>query len=496
MNVTGSGTSQYFKNRLVTGLITIILLIYVLILTISGYPSAPLFFEASYIRAFFRLGISGLLIVRYLRMPNADIILYGRHREGRFDRNVALGYYAYRVIPFLSILLALGLFTDVIAILLWIAHAVSIRESKYYGIENIQLQLTCFFLPWLGLGQVLSIDNLLGIEPLFASSIMFNAFLITFGVFLFSAGYEKLRTDIWLSGDAAVYFLQSPHLTRPRLRQFVGLLPIRLLTYIILIVELIFLVSFLSKISFVICLVILVGFAISLFTIASLSFIGENLFLILSLFAGTIITGWRSYPSTDILLNSTITIQGVLGAAIVMSSLLVVLWPDETNFGLRDLVQVFSGLNIPIMVFNRRHLFGVFTYQLRHVDSEGQKSTTLPAFDSDGQLGSYQRFRPRTYQSPMYPVTDYCLKLLRQGRGSPSNKSLDKIHDLCAAAAEIGGFQSGSIELLVKPYDANDPKRYLSKSYVPVAEWDIQSDQLTRLKRPPEPQTVSRQEPD
>jgi hypothetical protein len=394
-----------------------------------------------------------------------------------------------------AFLVMIGLGTDIAAVLLFATHIYLIYHSKYFSVEDITIQYLLLHLPFLRTGAVFSVDAVVGVSSQLGSAAFFNSLFVINALIMLSAGYEKMKSEPWRDGVAVQYFLQSPHITRSLVRQY---LPprwlLRLAGFIVLIAEFSLLFSVLNRYAFVAVSIILLGFAVSLYTLVDLSYIGQLWTIALGLFVGTVVQNVGTYPTTSRLFAPSIELGTVVSFLLASTALIVVFYPAAAaNWKLTDLQQYTTGITTPIAVFNERHLYGLFTYRLDYVTDDSTESTeqVLPAFAPDGTLGPLQQFRPRYFQGAMYPVTDYCLTKAKNG--DPQTPP-DRLIDLCYAGLRDAGVSTGTVILSVKPFNADTPEEYLSNDWYAIGSCTFSEDEFEwePLEAPPTPERITR----
>jgi hypothetical protein len=414
-----------------------------------GFPFGILFERSYNLTALFRILFCLILIIRIIRTFKALPMLFG-HSPSIINPKLLTIVQLLLVLP-----LAVGLFTDYVALGLLTLSLFLNFKSKYYSIEDIYIQNILFHLPFMASGLVLSFDQYLGISPVFSSATMFNSFFLSNSLIMLSAGYEKFKSKLWLEGKGALTFLQLPHLVKERFHwihvKFKNILyP---LGYLVMGAE--FGMLFFVGIKYIILipLVILTGFSVSLFVIVDISFIGQVLFLVLALFLGVVVDNWDIYGSMVLLAPHVDLFSGLALIANIGTLVTIFYYPFARTNRIALMQKFLSGINSPIGVFNEKHLFGFYTYRLTRID-DGREVMLLEAFDLNGFPGKYQFFYPRFFQGAMYPVTDFCLGVLKYGRDSTFKR--DQIIDLCYAGLLSQRQTNGEVNLFVKKFDFND----------------------------------------
>lgn len=432
----------------------------------------------------FRVGVALLVLVRTLRSGYAPVLMFGHERYDPGTLSYP-GVLLALKLP-LAVSLLVGLLTDVVAGLLFVVHSLVVFESEYYSMENVLLQMVYFYSPFLGLGAALSVDARLGLPPAVADPVVVNSLFVTTGVFMFSAGYEKVKSDIWRDGTAAAYFLQAPHLTRPALRPHVTrLLSIdglgAGLTYAVVGGELLFLFGPLDRYLFGALLVLFLGFAATLALYTGLSFIGEVQGLALALFAVPFFAAFDEYGVAPSTAGADVSPVAAAAVALNLTALFAVLYPDHARrLGVGAVQKYLTGLAGPVRVFNREYRFGFCTYRL-----EGPDGGTVRAFDAEGRMGERLSVRPLHFQSATYHVSDFCLQLMNGE--SVSEETRSRVVDLCYAGLVASGRDRGTVRLLVKVCAVDDPEAYLERPWVEVGVCTVTDDGVELTVTAPDP---------
>ncbi|MBU78917.1 MAG: hypothetical protein CMD29_02190 [Flavobacteriales bacterium] len=321
-------------------------------------------------------------------------------------------------------------------------------KSKYYSIENIYAQSLAFFFLFINEESMFYFDG--GAK----------AFVIMNALLLFSAGFEKLDSKIWRSGNAAKGFLSLPYLIKPFF--YPGILKISKVANLIVPLEFLFLLALLSNVSSTIFMIGIIAFGITLFTILDISFIGQ--LLIISMLGCFII--WPKYNFSDF----DFSIENIAVFSILSLSLINLTYPNKI---LLNIMKISTGAVSPIKVFTELHQTGLFTYKFKKRGED-----ILMAFDENGLFHKSQLFTSRYNQSAMYKITDYCL----------GKKNEDEIADLAYQAAK-----GETVILCVKPYDSDKGyKHYKNSKWHNIAEISFDNDtyKIIKLKNPPEIKTL------
>ncbi|MCG2590660.1 hypothetical protein [Rhodohalobacter sulfatireducens] len=409
----------------------------------------------------FRISVGLLLLVKLLRtLPGLPLIFgMGNERSVYVVTLCALWVLA-------SLLLIIGLFTFFAALVLVITHSLFYLKSYYYSIGENYFQNTVFHLPFLGLGGYYSVDAYIGFDFIPETSFAWASYFVLNGIIMFSAGYQKIKSPMWRQGKGAISFLNLPHLVKKPFVPFIDKMEslIKPTGYLIMLCELILIFSIIYPISFIAVTSVLIVFAVSLFVIVDLSFIGQitalNLVLLGSLFA--------IHP-VELDMNNLESFShiSVFFTVIVISSSISIFFPVFTKkTGLSSVLRVINGIAVPMNVFTERHQYGIFTCRF---DSISQSKQVLAVFDDKGRFGRWQYWRPRQFQTMMYPITDYCLIRQHFGKEGRDNPKFKQLVDICYTAFKIGGVEHDSIQISVKSIEEDTTREsYIHKSWTPI----------------------------
>jgi hypothetical protein len=439
--------------------------LFVSFLVLTGQPVVSQFEGYTFVLALFRVGVGAMVIIRTARSFDALPLLFGyenvyhsSHRANVFRMTIVCGVFV-----------VLGIATDISSLVLFILYVYQFRKSKYFSIEDIYFQNTLLHLPFLAAGSFLSVDDFIGVTPLLSHHLMYSSLFLSNGLILFSAGYEKLKSPMWREGRGSGSFLSLPHLGHRTIVKFVekrkGLL--KPLSYLVMLAELSYVFACTNEMWFLLNTIVLSGFAVSLFTIVDLSFIGQILLLNLGLFGILSLQGRLNVDFSAILTYDLLPVVILINLWII---LIVTLFPGKKHFAsLVFLQRHLNGVVSQIGVFTERHLFGLFTFRLHNKDGQ-----VLSVFDETGFQGSMQRWEPRFYQGAMYPVTDYCLMAVRKKLLGTQNTRFFQIVDLCFAGLNRGRSKHGRITLSVKKIDHDETSEsYRSQSWKDIVTIDF-----------------------
>ena len=316
-------------------------------------------------------------------------------------------------------------------------------KSKYYSIENVYAQSIVFFLPFIDPHSLLHIQGAA------------KAFVLVNGAFMLSAGFEKLKSPLWLSGKAVEGFFSLPHLIKPW--AYPNILVLSKLGNFIVVLEFFFLFALFTQTGTEIFILGLIGFGISLFTVFDISYIGQ--LLVASMIGSWIIWSNHSFGFADF------SISNLLVFLIVTVSMINIFYPTRILSGI---MKITTGAIGPFTVFIERHQTGLCTYKFK---KDGKD--ILMAFNEKGLFDKSQIFTSRYKQAAMYKVTAYC-------RGLDVD---DSIADLAYQAGE-----GETVVLCVKPYDSDKGYHYYKNSkWHEIAEISFNDTyNIRKLSNPPE----------
>lgn len=451
---------------------------------ISGFPFSPLFSEVAILRAGFRIAFGVVLFISLVRSRNMLPVLYGYKNVLQNKQNLPIIITFYSQFVLLALLIT-GLLTEFVALLLFGVRTAFIERTKRFGLENTLNQMVIVHLPFLGLGATYSVDSLLGISPLISSPTMFNSLFILTGVMMVSGANHKLGSKIWLRGDAVKEFLKLPHIRNSLLRNVS--LPVSsptsiVLSYTMILAQLLLLFSVLNKWMFLAICLIFIGFSISMFAIVDLSYIGQTFLPLILLYGGTVVLNFQSYPHISTILTPSVTPFTGFAIVVVVLGLFMVLQTDLiSGTRLRSVARILSGQNAPVKPFNEQHLQGIHTFRFIHEDPDtGERESVIEVFDEDGW--QKQTFHPRYYQASVYVVTDYCLAVQHDEIDASIKES--ELIDLCCAGLFDAEKDNGNIYLQIKVFE-NDLEQYLESEWQMIgvcrfrgenASWELLND--------------------
>ena len=369
--------------------------------------------------ALFRVCFALLLWLRLQRLRPALGVLWRRDRILPWDRMLSLDR-LITVWQGIALALAIGLLTPAAAGVSYLVGMYVFSRSHFYSIEEILFQIISFFLIFLDTGRVGSLDAVLGLSLGLAmdTTLAVNLFWLALAVVMFSAGFEKLGSPIWRRGQGFNCFVGLPHLVQKRFR-FARQWP-RLgvwLSWATVVAELALVLAALSAPLRVAMETILLGFAAGLILVVDFSFIGQALGLWLLLFLGLDVSG--RFPGSTVGSGAVLQFDTPLGVIVLTAITLVVIRLLDVPAGwLSQVALRFTRWTVgmaPIRVFTEVHLYGVYLYRIVAQYLPGEQRDLMPAFDSDGGPGPFQCWYPRVFHGFMYPVSDLCLMVRRDG---------------------------------------------------------------------------------
>jgi hypothetical protein len=446
-------------------------LFFVYLYSFSGLPFGRHFDDSLGLISIFRIAFGVLLLFRLTRTYKALPLLFSYDSYQKPSLIFPQGLYFIKIILCCNIIL--GVFTDYSALLLFICCVVFFFKSRYYSIEDIYFQNVLFHLPFLAAGSFYSIDSSLNIHPVFAKSTLFDSFFISNGLIMLSAGYEKFKSNLWMQGKGALSFMSLPHLVKPGFhflhKKFRGLLVIS--GYIVMSAEFLLLPAAYHERFLLIVLLILMLFSISLFVVVDISFIGQVMVLIYALFIAVLLCDWQSFHYSEGVIN------WVVFAINLITLIITIYYKSIQKYKIYIIQKFLTGVNSPIAVFNEKHLFGFYTYKVELVSDDNKRVQLIPAFSEKGFPSKFQFFYPRYFQAAMYPVTDYCLGLIKYGKESKFKYS--QIIDLMFCGLKSVKVEEGTIIMSVKKFDQDDTiELYENQDWTELAECQFVDNQL------------------
>ena len=380
-------------------------------------PASP---ATSQVLAAFRIAFAVVLLFRLHRLRSARHVLWPASRGHRADR----WFGVTRVITLwqaFAVLLAAGLVTPVAAAGCLLCGLYVFERSYTHSLEDVLFQANSFFLIILDSSALWSLDRLLDLHRrLVPLDLALHLWFLGLAILLFSAGLEKMFSPMWRQGRAFGLFIGLPHLVQPRFR-FLRAVP-RIgwyLSWTTVVAELGLLALAPWQPARLVLLVVLAGFAVCLFLVVDLSFIGQTLVL------------WvAALGAIDAL--GVATGRGAAGAAPLLDFAAPAFWLCMAGIavvagacfwfpvaGLRKRLAAITRFTVglePIQVFTDSQLYGIYLYRVIAMLSDGGERPLVQTFLVDGACGPLQTWQPRVFLKLTYEVTDLCLLIEQHGR--------------------------------------------------------------------------------
>jgi len=451
---------------------------------LSGFPFAPLFEEASRLRGLFRISFATFYLLVLWRTKDALPLLYGYKTVRENSKPWTVRAYYFQVVC--CVFLLVGLLTDIAAVTLFLSRLVEIERSKKFGLENTIYQLVIVHLPFLGLGEALAVDQIIGFPSILASAVMFNSLFVSVGIMFLSGGFHKMGSDLWQTGEAVGEFLKLPYIRAEPLSGITVSVPdgvSKVFSYGMIVAQLSLLFSVVNKYAFLLLCIVFIGFAMSAFLFVDLSFIGQVLLAVFGLLGGSVALHITSYPALSLLSSVNATPFTLIALFINTIGLVTIFRPDlVVGTPIRTLSRLFSGHNAPVMPFNEHHYFGVHTFRLLYETEDGTKTPVLEVFDEDGWQKQF--FFPRCYETCVWSVTDFCLDQYDGASGGGDN--IPEIKDLCYTGLLTTGNQTGTVYLQIKIYN-RDVEEYINSDWHTLGRCEFNSENANweLLNQPP-----------
>lgn len=372
-------------------------------------------------------------------------LLFGRKRTRPSNR---VWFVLWMGMGVLAVACVIPTFASILVPLLFLVHSIVFLRSRLWSIENILFQN--FLFHWC-IAEI-------GLNSLFAGfgdsdriqSSSMLALAISTGLIMHSSGWEKLKSPLWGAGEAVDRFLDQKHLLtalgrRVRIISSSWSVLHRVAGRLVMWCEFLLLPSMANPIAFFCIASVLLVFAISLFSVVDISFIGQVLAIQLGslmIFAGT--GGIGSYA-----LPESFHWEDCLFLLSFLMTCLVVHFPDAARRVRLGWVQhFFSGVSSPIRVFTERHLEGVWIYRFEAMRSDGSRIAAAQVFGEDGSSGELQRWRPRYFQSAMYLLGRRVSEVKTETNGLADD---ELVKDLAACFAQKADSSDGVLALRMSP---------------------------------------------
>lgn len=344
--------------------------------------------------------------------------------------------------------LLLGFMSPLAALLLFLSYISLTRYSAIYCLEDVVFQSLALYFALTSPGQSLSLDAQFGISlwtPIFEDTVLPEIFLlIASGLIFFTAGIEKLKTEMWRKGLGCYFFFLLPNVRRIPLKFIVNSRPLMLfMNHLTLFFEIAFLplllINYWPLGAFVWLLA--VGFGLSLIVFFVVDWIGQGEAIMLAII-GALIFMIPGENATVQLLNELEKIQHPLQWLLtgfifltliaatfsILGSFLGASFEASAFQGFMKKLSRFTWGIVPVSAFNELHLKGPVVYQ---VLDGGQEDLPVawPIFLANGRPGPARPFRPTYYETMTNKITDVCLELDTYGEiRNPSRWAFLKGH--------------------------------------------------------------------
>lgn len=355
----------------------------------------------------FRAIYGFMIILRLLLVrPAAPMVLGWRKTS-----NVLACIYLW-LIP--AVMMMIGFLTPIAILAHILFGSIIWRRSKVYSLEDVLIRSAGFCLLFLNSHLSYSLDKQLGINyGLTAPSLIgLNFYCWTFGILMFSAGWEKLCSPMWRRGLGFFYFMSLRHWVKPNFhwanksrRVSTVMSWATIGTQFLLILAL--LIPHLRLISFPMSL----GFAISLCVMVYLAFLSTQTLLSSAFLFAIEFSPWVTGGSVSALSSGATGANApllwvvcfFLMLAVVSSSGLV-----KLRGGFITTLSAWTIALRPIMIFVETHIYGIYIFRQMAKLKDGEKSV-LENWDINGIPSGLQAWHPRTIAGTTYRVTDYCI---------------------------------------------------------------------------------------
>lgn len=391
-------------------LITLPVIIFGIWALLVGIPFQEINAEQQWWLGVLRAAYGGLVMMRLARSLPGAPLMHGWRDTQRVRRT----YTAWIGVAFL---MCIGCLTPLAVLLHWWLGATIQRKNRVYSVEDVLFRATGFCVIFVQPHLAFSVDSMLGWQyGLGGPSVLgVNFFVWTIALLMFSAGLEKLWSPLWHKGLGFYYFMSLPHLVRPCFSWLNKSRPLSVvLSWITVFAELLLVPAmFFPWLRWPLYLA-LGGFAVTLFVLVDISFIGQITLLLLF---GAAALDWSAtqsaaYPpaylawsASDWLLFGFL--GGLYAIAAISSSGLVLL-----RSGVISHIMAWTTHFRPFTVFVEIHFYGLYLFRLLANFKSGTQKKVLDVFTDAGSPGKLQIWRPRTFQGSMYRFTDYCIAVL------------------------------------------------------------------------------------
>lgn len=358
----------------------------------------------------FRAAYGGLVVLRLVRSLPGAPLMHGWRKTSQVR-------WIYRFWIVVALMLAAGFLTPIAMLLHWALGATIQRKNRVYSVEDVLFRASGFCILFLQSHLDFSTDSWLGWHYGLSgpSALGVNFLVWTVALLMFSAGLEKLWSPLWHKGLGFYYFMSLPHLVRPC---FAWLNRSRvlsvLLSWITVFAELLLVPAmFFPWLRWPLYLA-LGGFAVTLFILVDISFIGQITFLLLF---GAAILDWTSSNSVELtpLYQQWTSGEWILFVSLGMLYTLAAISASGLvllRSGIISHIMAWTTHFRPFTVFVEIHFYGLYLFRLVARFKSGRERRLLNVFTDQGSPGSLQIWRPRTFQGAMYRFTDYCIAVL------------------------------------------------------------------------------------
>ncbi len=375
-----------------------------------GLPFKQIVTEQQWWLGVFRAAYGGLVLIRLQRSLPGAALMHGWRETARIRR-------IYRLWMVVAFMMTIGLLTPLALILHWWLGATIQRKNRVYSVEDVLFRAAGFCLLFLQTHLAFSLDACLNwhfglIHP---SVLGVNFMAWTVALLMFSASLEKFWSPIWHKGLGFYYFMSLPHLVKPAFSWMNRSRPLSVvLSWITVFAELLLVPAmFMPWLRWPLYLV-LGGFALSLFVVVDISFIGQ---LTLLLIAGLALLDWAASNVTVLLPNYQTWSSGEWLLFCFLATLYILSCISASGLvklrsGVISHIMAWTTHFRPFTVFVEIHFFGLYMFRLIGRFKSGETRRLLDVFTDKGSPGRLQIWRPRTFSGCMYRFTDYCIAVL------------------------------------------------------------------------------------
>ena len=441
----------------------------------AGIPYASVTTEQQWWIGVFRAMYGLLVAFRLMRTLPGAALLHGWRRTKEM-RHIYIAW------SFVAMMICVGFLTPLVLTVHWLLGCTIQRWNRVYSVEDVLFRATGFCLLFLQSQLAFSLDAEFGWTfGLGGSSVLgVNFFMWTLALLMFSAGLEKMWSPLWHKGLGFYYFMSLPHLVKP---YFSWLNRSRwlsvVLSWITVFSELLLIPAMFFPWLRWTLYFLLGGFAVTLFILVDISFIGQ---LTLLLIVGAVALDWNRQqlaPETLPVFQSWSMPEWVL--FFFLATIFVLgAWSSSGLARLRSgLVSRIMGLTThfrPFTVFVEIHFYGLYLFRLLARMNDGSTKKILDVFKDTGAPGKLQTWRPRTFSGSMYRFTDYCIAVLEnleQRRIERAEFVMDIAYAGWEQLSESERRRLDHIELEVRVFDPADnyepdTKHWLSADWKPI----------------------------